>query len=58
VQSTEPEATVNLDEICAEIAYFVNSGLSGTRVDPPTEDGAERIPLARQERPTVEADVS
>ncbi|MFF7938846.1 TetR/AcrR family transcriptional regulator [Nocardia gamkensis] len=58
VQSTEPEATVNLDEICAEIAYFVNSGLSGTRVDPPTEDGAGRIPLARQERPTVEADVS
>ncbi|MGK8520860.1 TetR/AcrR family transcriptional regulator [Nocardia asteroides] len=59
VRSTEPDASVSLDEICEEIAYFVNSGLSLTPVDPPTGDGDRRIPRppALRAKPTVEADV-
>ncbi|MBF6193237.1 TetR/AcrR family transcriptional regulator [Nocardia sp. CDC186] len=48
VQGTAPDSVVSLDEICEEIAYFVNSGLSRTRGDDPA---------ALPDRPVVEADV-
>ncbi|MEW1737946.1 TetR/AcrR family transcriptional regulator [Nocardia beijingensis] len=48
VQGTSPDSVVSLDEICAEIAYFVNSGLARTRGDDPA---------TRPDRPAVEADV-
>ncbi|WP_280293850.1 TetR/AcrR family transcriptional regulator [Nocardia abscessus] len=60
VQSTAPDTAVGLDEICEEIAYFVNSGLSQTRVDLGTEEAAGRGPETPRLllRPTAEADVS
>lgn len=48
VQGTSPDSVVSLDEICAEIAYFVNSGLARTR-----GDDSATLP----DRPAVEADV-
>ncbi|MBF6334440.1 TetR/AcrR family transcriptional regulator [Nocardia abscessus] len=60
VQSTAPDSVVGLDEICEEIAYFVNSGLSHTRLDLGTEEEAGRgngTPRLLP-RPTAEADVS
>lgn len=59
VHSTAPGATVSLDEICEEIAYFVNSGLSLTGSDVPRGDGAGRFshPPTLRSRPAVEVDV-
>ncbi|MGY1937169.1 TetR/AcrR family transcriptional regulator [Nocardia gipuzkoensis] len=60
VQSTAPDVAVGLDEICEEIAYFVNSGLSHPRVDlgAKGEDGRGPETPRLLHRPTAEADVS
>ncbi|WP_280473205.1 TetR/AcrR family transcriptional regulator [Nocardia asiatica] len=60
VQSTAPDTAVGLDEICAEIAYFVNSGLSQPGAGPDAEDQAGRAcdtPTLRP-RPAAEAELS
>ncbi|WP_280491340.1 TetR/AcrR family transcriptional regulator [Nocardia asiatica] len=60
VQSTAPDTAVGLDEICAEIAYFVNSGLSQPGAGPRAEEQAGRAcdtPTLRP-RPAAEAELS